>query len=141
MSIQVISKGKDGPKIGDFTVKNSFLESHKSPISLLNNMSVPYGLLYLQTYSSGVNKHHDVTDPSGVLEEFNSLTVDSAVRSNSGYVDDNNTEDVAVVDKTLFDKLLGIVDKIKDERKKRATRKKSKKHHTNKHRSKKTRKH
>ena len=80
--IQVITATKNGTKIGEFNIKNSFLEQKVSPYmpieknnedskigSLLKHMSVPFGLVYLQAYGNNRNQNP--------LEEFENMNIDN----------------------------------------------------------------
>ena len=140
-NLQVITRGKSGPKIGDFSIKNPFLEHQKSPMTMFKHLSVPYGLLYLQQQSGDLNRSISPSDPTSVLRDFQSINVDSALRGVEHHTP-HHAEEVEVISKSLYDKLLGIVDEIKSERNKSKTRKIRRPHHKHHstHRCKKTRK-
>ena len=140
-NLQVITRGKNGPKIGDFSIKNPFLEHQKSPMTMFKDLSVPFGLIYLQRRSGDLNRSISPSDPTSVLRDFQSINVDSALRD-VDHQPHHEAEEVEVISKSLYDKLLGVVDEIKSQRNRSKTRKIRRpyhKHHSSHHR-KKTRK-
>ena len=165
--IQVISTTKDGTKIGEFNIKNSFLEQKVSPYipvkrdkdtskidALLKHMSVPFGLVYLQTYGSHQNQTpleefenmniHDVSkqlhklntyndNNSGIINNNNNNNNNSGIinnnnNNNSGII--NNNEHVAdskVMEQSLCDRLLGVVKEYEKEKKREEKKRENKK--------------
>ena len=127
-NLQVITRGKSGPKIGDFSIKNPFLEHQKSPMTMFKNLSVPFGLVYLQRQSGDLNRSISPSDPTSVLRDFQSINVDSALRGVDHHTQ-HHAEEVEVISKSLYDKLLGVVDEIKSQRNRSKTRKIHRPHH------------
>ena len=96
--VQVISTTKDGTKIGDFNIKSLFLDQKVSPYmpvkkdkdtskidALLKHMSVPFGLIYLQTYGN-----HQKQTP---LEEFENMNIhqfSNSLNKPNSFIDNSN---------------------------------------------------
>ena len=134
-----IERFGDVSKIQDFTIKNNlFLDKKLPPVILiktkkgdskinqiLDNMAIPFGLQVNHHKSDSDNSHKNYNSDS-VLEEFDEMSYSPLPHK--------NTEDSVVIEKSLFDKLLGIVDEIDKTRKRQSTRriKNSKKKQTKK---------
>ena len=156
--IQVITATKNGTKIGEFNIKNSFLEQKVSPYmpikknnehskiaSLLKHMSVPFGLVYLQTYGSNRNQNP--------LEEFKNMNIDNvasnlkkvrAFNNHNSCINNNNDDnngnnnnnehvrDTKVMEQPLCDRLLGVMKAYEKEKKEKDEKENKNKENKNK---------
>lgn len=137
--VQVITTTKDGTKIGDFNIRSSFLDQKVSPYmpkgekekskvdALLKNMSVPFGLVYLQTYG----KNPEQTP----LDEFENMNINN-VSIDSEHDNSNHVVDTKVMEQSLCDRLLGVVKAYEKEKKEKEEKKEKREENKNKNKNK-----